>query len=179
MINRFVCSNCRRNILNDELTSAKIARTRYDGKIHTFCPYCDTHIISFSYDEYDKVINNLSKSFIDFGCRIVCYYEGNIEQGENAIEYKPPIFRITDTNDRLFYKLACKIKHVNEIELDDIFIVDENDNSFSIIGGAETWYFDIDSANNDRNKYLVIIKNLIDMLIICGNKYINMGYNNE
>lgn len=174
MINRFVCLNCRMNISDDELTSAKIVRTRYDGKIHTFCPYCNTHITSFSYDEYNQIMDNISKSFIDLGCKIICYYEGNVEQGKNAIEYMPPIFRIADTSDRLFYRLTCKIKHVNEVELDDIFIIDENDNSFSIIGGTETWYFDIDTANNDRNKYLAIIKNIINMLIICGKKYINM-----
>lgn len=172
MINRFVCSKCRRNISEFELSSAKIVRTRYSGKIHTFCPYCNTHITSFSYDKYERIIDNLSKGFTAFGCRVICYYEGNVEQDKNVIEYKPPIFRITDTKDRWFYRFICKIKHANEIELDDIFIEDENDGSFSIIGGTETWYFDADTANKDLVKYLALMKKLISMLIKFGKKHI-------
>lgn len=172
MPNRFVCTTCRRNITEIELSSAKVTRTRYDGKIHTFCPHCDKHITSFGYDRYERTFHNLSKCFMSFGCKIICYYEGIVELDKNVIDYKPPIFRITDVEDRLFYRFACKLKNANEAELDDIFIVDEEDGSFSIIGGTETWYFDEETANKDLHKYLVLVKKVISVLIKYGNKYI-------
>lgn len=175
MSNRFVCSKCRRNISEIELASAKVVRTRYDGKIHTFCPYCDTHIISFNNDLYDKTISKLSKIFTVFGCHVLCYYEGSIEYDKSVIDYKPPIFRIIDTEDRLFYRFICRMKQMNKIELDDIFVIDENDGSFSIVGGVETWYFDDKRANNDLRKYLALIRKVISVLIKCGKKYMKEG----
>lgn len=174
MTNRFVCTKCRMNISEIELSSAKATRTRYDSKIHTFCPYCDTHITSFNSDKYENALNNLTKIFTSFGCRILCYYEGNVEQSKTVVDYKPPIFRMMDTENKLFYRLACKIKHANKIELDDIFIVDEEDGSFSIIGGTETWYFDVATANKDLDKYLDLVKRMIYLMIKLYKKYKNM-----
>lgn len=174
MANRFVCTKCRKNITEIELSSAKITRTRYNGKVHTFCPHCDTHITSFGNDKYEKIMHNLSKTFMVFGCRIICYYEGSVEVDKNIVDYKPPIFRITDTEDKLFYRLACRLKQINERELDDIYIVNEDDGSFSIIGGAETWYFNTESANKDLNKYLILVKKVISILIKCGKKHMKL-----
>jgi hypothetical protein len=157
-----------------ELVSAKITRTRYDGKIHTFCPHCDTYITSFSYDLYDKIFFSLSKVFTEFGCSVLCYYEGNVEFDKNAVDYKPPIFRLIDTEDMKFYKFANKIKQLNEI-LDDIYIIDEGDGSFSIVGGVETWYFDEKTANRDLKKYLTLVRMVITMLINYGKKYMKEG----
>lgn len=178
-MNRFICTKCRMIISKNDLISADMIHTRHGNSIHTFCPICNTHIVSFSSDKYEETLNNLTKCFNALGCKILCYYEGSVEQGKNTIDYKPPIFRIIDTDDKLFYRLACKIKNVNNEYLDDIFINDENDGSFSIIGGTETWYFDTITADKDRNIYLCLMKKIISMLIRYGKKYKDMEDRNE
>lgn len=171
MINRFVCTKCRRNISEQELIAAKVVRTRHDGKIHTYCPSCNTYIESITDDVYNKCVLNLSKRFMMLGCKLICYYEGKVVREGNVIEYYPPIFRISDYEDRFFYTTTMRLKHKNEDILADTYVIDENDGSFSIVVGARTWYFDTQSASTDRVKHLQLLKKIISILIKCGKKY--------
>lgn len=173
--NNFVCIQCKRNITNEELVSSNIVRTRYNDRIHTFCPTCDNHIVSINSDLYDKNIKNLANMLIKLGCKLICYYEGEVIDGTNSIEFFPPIFRIADIEDMSFYNIACHIKKVNESILEDFTIIDEGDGTFSIIGGIETWYFDSDLANSNLRKNLILLKRIINMLICYGNKQQKMG----
>lgn len=172
MTNRFVCTKCRKNISETELIAAKAVRTRHDGKVHTYCPTCNHHIVSITDDVYSKCVTNLSKQFMKFGCRLICYYEGEVENDANVVEYHPPIFRITDIEGRYFYNIMMRLKHLyGDKLLADTYIINEEDGSFSIIVGAETWYFNNKSAEVDRKRHLNLLKKIISVLIRCGNKH--------
>lgn len=180
MTNRFVCTKCRKNISETELIAAKAVRTRYDSKVHTYCPTCGNHIVSITDDVYNKCVINLSKRFMQFGCRLICYYEGEVEHSTNVIEYHPPIFRITDNEDRYFYTIMMRLKNLyGEELLGDTYVVDEEDGSFSVIVGVETWYFDTQSASNDRVLHLKLLKKIISALIKCGKKHYATIYRYE
>lgn len=169
--NRFVCNKCRKNISEIELATAKMVRTRYDNKVHTFCPICDNHIVSINSDSYEKTLNSITRCFVALGCMVVCYYEGEATQESNIVEYHPPVFRMTDTDDRFFYRLARYMKQTNKALLEDILIIDEEDNTFSIIGGFDSWYFDKKNVIESLNKHLKILNRLIALLIKCGKKH--------
>ena len=180
MANRFVCTKCRRNITENELIAAKAIRTRYDGKTHTYCPSCGNYIVGVNDDVYNKCVIHLSKQFMKFGSRLICYYEGEVDQESTVVEYHPPIFRITDDSDRHFYNIMMKLKNLYDNSLlADTFIIDEEDDSFSIIVGTETWYFDKETASKDQKDHLQLLKRLIIVLIRCGKKHYDDMYKYE
>lgn len=179
MINRFVCTKCRKNISDQELIAAKVVRTRYDNKVHTFCPSCNTHIESITDDVYNKCVLNLSKQFMKLGYKLICYYEGNVVREANVVEYYPPILRIRDDEARFFYTTMMRLKYRNEDILADTYVIDENDGSFSVVVGARTWYFDTQSASDDRARHLKLLKKIISVLIKCGKKHYATIYRYE
>lgn len=171
MVNQFVCTKCRKNISEAELSVAESVKTRYDDSVHTFCPSCDTHIVSINNDAYDKCVTNITKLLNRLGCNLICYYEGDVLNGSNSVEYYPPIFRMSDTEDRFFYRLMSMIKISKDKLLADVQVIDEGDNSFSIVVGTESWCFNEETGLSNKRTHLAIMKHLIAILIECGKKY--------